>query len=244
LTPTGYVLEGGVLPGQVLASIDTGSTYPIFTLVAPSGSFYVRMHTVAGAEKSAASNEIRIHVNVPSVAPSAPANLTGLVNGSSIALAWRNTFEGGPPGGVVLDVSGSLTASLPLGLTDGFQFNGVPGGTYTLAVRAANAGGGSPPSNAITLTFPSPCTGAPLPPSRFLAYRLFRTVFVIWDPAEVGPAPTSFVLNANGAFIGSIATTGRALSGSVGPGTYQLSVAAVNACGTSAATPAQTVVVP
>jgi hypothetical protein len=244
LTPTGYKLEGGVLPGQVLASIDTGSTYPIFTLVAPTGSFYVRMHTIAGAETSGASNEIRIHVNVPAVAPSAPASLTGLVNGSSIALAWRNTFEGGPPGGVVLDVSGSLTASLPLGLTDGFQFNGVPGGTYTLALRAVNAGGSSSQSNAITLAFPNPCAGAPLPPSRFLAYRLFRTLFVIWDPAETGQAPTSFVLNASGSFVGSISTTGRALNGSVGPGTYELSVAAVNACGTSAATPAQTVVVP
>ncbi|HTM35062.1 MAG TPA: Ig-like domain-containing protein [Vicinamibacterales bacterium] len=243
-TPTSYVLEGGVLPGQVLASIDTGSTYPIFTVVAPTGSFYVRMHTMAGAAKSGASNEIRIHVNVP-VAPSAPANLTGMANGSSIALAWRNTFGGGAPGGVVLDVSGSLTASLPLGLTDGFQFNGVPGGTYTLSLRATNAGGTSPASNAITMTFPSAtCEGPPLPPSRFLAYRLFRTLFVLWDPAENGGAPTSFVLNASGAFIGSIATTGRALNGSVGPGTYQLSVAAVNACGASSATPAQTVVVP
>ena len=65
-----------------------------------------------------------------------------------------------------------------------------------------------------------------------------------WNRAESGPAPTSFVLNASGAFAGSFATTGRALNGSVGPGTYQLSVAAANACGTSAATPAQTVVVP
>jgi hypothetical protein len=242
--PTGYVLEGGIVPGQVLASIDTGSTYPIYTFVAPTGSFYVRLYTMVGAIRSAASNEIRIHVNV-AVAPSAPADLTGMANGSSIALAWRNTFGGGAPGGIVLDVSGSLTASLSVGLTDGFQFNGVPGGTYNLSLRATNAGGSSGPSNAITLTFPEPgCSGAPLPPSKFLAYRLGRMLFVIWDPAASGPAPTSFVLNASGAFIGSFATTGRALSGAVGPGTYQLSVAAVNSCGQSAATPPQTVIVP
>ena len=52
-----------------------------------------------------ASNEIRIFVNVPA-APSAPADLLGLVNGSSVALAWRNTFEGGAPGGLILDVTG------------------------------------------------------------------------------------------------------------------------------------------
>lgn len=244
LAPTGYVLEGGVNPGDVLASIGTGSTTPIFSFLAPTGAFYVRVHTLSGATRSAASNEIRIFVNVPA-APSAPANLVGLANGSSIALAWRNTFAGGAPGGVVLDVSGSLSASLPLGLTDTFQFNGVPGGNYTFSVRALNAVGSSPPSNAVALSFPSPtCSGAPLPPAAFLAYRVGNTLTVLWEPATSGPAPTSFVLNVSGAFSGSFATPGRAVSGAVGPGSYTLSVAAANACGTSAPTPPQTVVVP
>jgi len=241
--PTDYVLEGGVTPGQVMASIPVGGTTPIYTFPAPTGAFYVRLHTLSGANRSIASNEIRIFVNVPA-APSAPADLVGLVNGSSIALAWRNTFAGGAPGGVVLDVSGSLNTSLPLGLTDSFQFNGVPGGTYTLSLRAINAAGSSPSSNAITLTFPDTCTGAPLPPSGFLAYRVGRTLFVVWDPATSGPAPTSYVLNVTGAFAGAFGTPGRTLSGSVGPGTYHLSVSAANACGSSAATPVQTVVVP
>jgi len=240
--PTGYVLEGGVNPGEMLASIPMG-TDPIYTFPAPTGAFYVRVHTLSGATRSVASNEIRIFVNQPA-APSAPADLVGLVNGSSIALAWRNTFAGGAPGGIVLDVSGALTTSLPLGLTDSFQFNGVPGGTYTLSLRATNSVGSSPSSNAITLTFPTPCTGAPLPPSRFLAYRLGRTLFVVWDPATSGPAPTSYVLNVTGAFSGSFGTPGRTLSGAVGPGAYHLSVTAANACGSSAATPVQTVVVP
>ncbi|MDH4066307.1 MAG: Ig-like domain-containing protein, partial [Acidobacteriota bacterium] len=244
MPPTNYVLEGGVSPGQVLASIPTGSTTPIFTFTAPSGAFYVRLHTLSGSTRSVASNEIRIFVNTPA-APSAPTNLTGMANGSAIALAWRNTFAGGAPGGVVLDVSGSLNTSLPLGLTDNFQFNGVPGGTYTLSLRAINASGSSPSSNAITLSFPSPtCSGAPLPPSGFLAYRVGNTINVLWDPATTGAAPTSFVLNVSGGFNGSFAVPGRTLSGPVGPGSYNLSVAAVNACGTSAATAVQTVVVP
>ena len=242
--PTGYVLKGGVRPGEVLASIPTGSTNPIYTFDAPSGVFYVRMHTRAGAVESEASNEIRIWVNALDV-PSAPANLIGMANGSSIALAWRNTFAGGEPGGVVLEVSGSLNASLPLGLTDSFQFNGVPGGTYTLSVRAVNAAGTSPPSNAITLTFPSPtCSGAPLPPSEFLAYRLGNTMHVVWEPAATGSAPTSYVLTVTGSFNGNFGTPGRTLSGTVGPGSYTLSVAAANPCGMSAATSGQTVVVP
>ncbi|MGE3884976.1 MAG: Ig-like domain-containing protein, partial [Vicinamibacterales bacterium] len=241
--PTNYVIEGGVSPGQVLASLPVGNTTPIYTFPAPTGAFFVRVHTLSGATRSVASNEIRIFVNQPA-APSAPADLVGLVNGGSIALAWRNTFAGGAPGGIVLDVSGALTTSLPLGLTDSFQFNGVPGGTYTLSLRAINGAGSSPSSNAITLTFPSPCTGAPLPPSNFLAYRVGRTLFVVWDPATSGPAPTSYSLSVTGAFAGTFGTPGRSLSGAVGPGTYHLSVAAANACGSSAATPVQTVVVP
>ena len=59
-----------------------------------------------------ASNEIRIFVAVPRP-PSAPAQLLAAVNGAEVALSWKNTFEGGPPVGLLL--SGSTVASLPLG---------------------------------------------------------------------------------------------------------------------------------
>jgi len=161
--PTSYTLEGGLSPGQVLGGVSTGDTNPIFTFTAPSGAFYIRVHANAGLNRSAASNEIRVFVNTPAL-PSAPANLVGLVNGSSVTLAWKNTFAGGAPTSIVLDVSGSLSVSVPLGLIDTFSAAGVPAGTYTLSLRASNASGFSPPSQAITLTFPGACSGAPLPP--------------------------------------------------------------------------------
>ena len=55
---TGYVLEGGVTPGSVLATIPTGSTAPTFTFDAPTGAFFVRMRAVSGGQRSAPSNEI------------------------------------------------------------------------------------------------------------------------------------------------------------------------------------------
>ncbi|MDH4065103.1 MAG: Ig-like domain-containing protein [Acidobacteriota bacterium] len=241
--PTNFVLEGGVSPGEVLASIPTGSTAPTFTFEAPTGSFYARLHAVNGTVRSAASNEIRLHVNVP-VAPSAPAHLLGLVNGSNLALAWTNTYAGGAPTSLVLDVTGSIVISLPLGFGDSFSFVGVPPGTYTLALRALNAAGSSPPSSAVTLTFPDACTGPPWVPRTVLAYRVGNTVYVDWAPATGGPAPTSYVVNVTGAWVGSLPTTGRALSGTVAPGSYTLSVVAVNWCGASAGSPPQTVVVP
>jgi len=240
---TNYVLEGGINPAEVLASIPTNSAYPIYTFVAPTGSFHVRMHAIAGSDRSAASNEIRLHVNVP-VAPSAPASLVGLVNGSTVSLAWRNTFEGGTPSSLLLDVTGAAVTTIPLGATDHFSFAGVPAGSYTLRLRAANAAGSSSQSSALTLAFPGPCTGAPEPPIGFLAYKVGNTIFVVWDPAPSGAAPTGYAVNVSGAFVGSFPTAGHALSSAAAPGAYHVSVVATNACGSSAATAVQTVNIP
>jgi YVTN family beta-propeller protein len=241
--PTGYVLEGGVNPGEVLASIPTGRTAPIFTFAAPTGTFHVRVHALAGAEKGAASNEIRIVVNVPE-APSAPANLLGVVNGADLSLAWRNTFEGGAPTALFLDVSGSLSATLPLPLADTFSFAGVPAGTYTLRLRAANASGLSGPSNPVTLTFPAACSGVPATPTHVVASRDGGLVTALWESAPSGPAATNFVVNVTGSFVGAFPTTGRALAGTVGPGSYTITVSATNVCGASPPSAPQTVVVP
>jgi YVTN family beta-propeller protein len=243
-TPSGYALEGGVGPGEVLASLPTGSSSPFFTFTAPTGAFYVRLHATGLGGRSSASNEIRLFVNSPTP-PSAPADLTGLVNGASLALAWRNTFGGGAPSTIVLDVSGALALSLPLGLTESFAFNGVPPGTYTFRVRAVNAAGVSgATSNPVTLTFPGTCSGPPQAPTNFQAYRDGRTIFVSWDPPAAGAAPTVYAVDVTGAFTGSVPTTGRQLSGTVGSGTYFLAVAAANPCGAGAASTPLTVTVP
>lgn len=240
---TGFVLEGGLSPGEVLASIPTGSNAPIFTVVAPSGSFYVRMRATRGSEVSGTSNEIRIHVNVPA-APSAPDMFSGAVNGDALVLAWRNTFAGGAPTGLVLDVSGSTTAQIPLGVSERLAVGGVPAGTYTLRLRSLNPGGASPSSAPTTVTIPGPCSGPPAAPSNYLLYRLGTTVYVVWDPPASGPAASDYLLSVTGSFVASFATPFRSISGTVGPGSYTITVTATNACGSSAPTAAQTLVVP
>jgi hypothetical protein len=69
-------------------------------------------------------------------------------------------------------------------------------------------------------------------------------VTVVWDAAASGPAPTGYVLNVSGAYIGSLPLAGRSISAAVGPGSYTLSLFATNACGTSPLTTPQTIVVP
>lgn len=243
LVPTNFVLEGGLSPGDVLASIPTGSASPIFTVTAPTGSLFVRVHAESGPVRSEASNEILIHVNVP-VAPSAPADLLAVVNGSSAALVWKNTFGGGAPSSVILDVTGALTMSVPLGRVESIAVDDIPAGTYHVSLRAANAAGSSGPSNPVTMTFPGPCSGAPLSPANFLVYTIGRTVVAVWDPAATGPASTGYVLNVSGTLTAAFSTTVRTVSGAASPGSYALSVHATNSCGTSEPTAAQTVVVP
>lgn len=243
IMPAEYVFEGGVAPGEVLASISTASSVPRFTVAAPSGVFYLRVLGVAGRLRSAASNEIRLVVNVPA-APSAPANLLGLVNGASIALSWRNTLGGGAPTSLWLNVSGAATTTLPLPLGETFTFPDVPPGTYTMSVIAANANGASAPSNAVTLSFPGGCSGVPGALENFQAWTVGSTVFMSWGPPMSGPAASSFVVSVNGTYAGSAVVTERSLSSAAAPGSYTLSVAARNTCGTGPASPPQTVLIP
>ena len=69
-------------------------------------------------------------------------------------------------------------------------------------------------------------------------------MYVIWDPPASGAAPTSYLLDVSGAFTGQFPTTGRALNGNAGPGSYTVRVQSVNACGASPFTAAQTVTIP
>ena len=240
---TGYLLEAGLAPGDVLGTMPLGPV-PSFTVEVPTGSFYVRVRASGGGNTSAVSNEIPLHVNVP-VPPSAPAHLLGTVAGSSLTLAWTNTFSGGAPTGLFLDVNGAVNGTLPIGPADTFSLDGVPAGVYTLSLRAANAAGTSASSNPVTLTFPGGCSGAPLPPADFLAFDGGGNMLSLaWDAAAAGAAPSGFVLAVTGSFMGSVPVSGRRLNAAVPSGAYGLRLQAVNACGASAFSPVQTVVIP
>ena len=241
LRPTGYLLEGGVSPGSVLASVPTDLTRTTFSFGAPSGAFYIRVHAVSDALKSAASNEVPIFVNVPGP-PAQPVNLLGLADGSQLQLAWQNAGGNSAPTSIALDVTGSVTASLTLPATESFSFSSVPAGTYTFSVRAINGHGSSAPSNPVTLTFPSACA-PPQPPAQFTASTSGSLVTLSWSLPASGPAPTGYTLLVEGSFTGAIPLGGRSISANVFPGIYSLRVAATNSCGSSTPTLAKTLVI-
>lgn len=240
---TGYVLEGGVTPGQVLASVPTGSAATTLSFDAPTGAFFLRVHALTAAGRTAASNEVRAFVNVPR-APSAPTGLLGLTNGSTLGLSWKNTTSGGAPTSMLLDVSGAIAATLPIGPTEVFAFGSVPAGTYTFAVRAANATGASAASAPVTLTFPGACSGSPQTPLNLAVTRAGHQLTLTWDPPAAGPAVAGYVLSVSGPVSLALPVTTRSIAGPVPAGAYTFRVRASNACGQSANSPAQAITVP
>lgn len=240
--PESYVVEGGTAPGQTLAVVPTGSSAPAFTAEAPTGVFYVRVRAVALGQPGDPSSDVRaVAVAEP---PSPPAHPLGTVDGSTVALSWTNTFEGGAPTGITLVVTGALDAVIPLGLTETFQASGVPDGTYTLEVVATNAAGNSIRSSPVTLAVPGACSAPPEAPGRLILQRIGSTVMAGWDPPASGAAVTGYRVDVTGTHAVSFTTTERALSVSAAPGTYAVSVTATNACGDGPSTSPQTIVVP
>jgi hypothetical protein len=238
-----YVIEGGLTPGSVLGSLPTGSPATTFTFDAPTGVFYIRVHAITSSGRTAASNEIQIFVNVPQL-PSPPTNLLGLANGSNLALSWTPGATGGAATSFILDVSGATTVSMPIGPAEMFQFPNVPAGTYTFRVRAQNAAGTSAASSSLTLTFPGVCSGPPQMPRNVVVQRSGSFLNAVWEAPSAGPAVTSYVVNVTGALNLTLPFTTRRAAGNVPSGTYNLSVAAVNPCGTGTATVPQSISIP
>jgi hypothetical protein len=240
--PTAFVLTGGVVPGQALASLAFDGSHRLGSVALPVGVYYVRLHSQAGTSLSVASNELRVPVGI-AAPPSTPIGLIGVAVGSTLTLDWRTTFSAGTPTGAVLEVSGAASLAVPLAAGQTFTFGGAPPGTYTFTVRSTNPHGQSGASNPVSLTFPGTCPAPPATPARFVVHRTGSSVLALWDPATEGPAATGYLVEASGTFTGGFATAQRSLGGTVAPGVYTLRVIAFNPCGQSPPTAAETVTV-
>ena len=241
--PAGYIVEGGVTPGQVLAALRADGSATSLVFDAPTGAFYLRLYAWTGAGRSPASNEIRIFVNVPQL-PAAPTGLLGLADGANLALSWKAGTGGGLASSYILDVSGALTLSVPIAPSETFAFTGVPTGTYTFAVRAVNGAGSSPPSPPVTLAFPSACPGPPQAPTSFAVSRRGLAAERQLGSAERGTGGVQLRAEGHRALNLVLPLGVRSISGVVPSGIYNLSVLAVNPCGTGPETLPQAVTVP
>ena len=183
--PTGFVLEAGLTPGTVVASLPLG-VVPSFTVGSPSASVLrARPHAGRGRPQCGVQSRSRCTSERPCRRRHPPICWRRCL-GDALTLAWTNTFGGAAPTGLVIDVSGAATGSLPIGVSDTFAVGGIPAGSYTLSLRAVNGAGVSASSNPVTVTFPGACSGAPLPPANFLAFNTGNTLFLRWDTAASG----------------------------------------------------------
>lgn len=178
---------------------------------------------------------------VPSAVPGAPMNLSQSVVGTTVTLNWTAPTTGGVPTGYIVEASltasGPVIASLPLAVTT-LTVPNVPVGIYFVRVRAVNGDGAGPPSNQVIVNVGNVCNQPPNAPGTLVTTPPGPSVTLNWSPPVGGCAPTGFVVRA-GAVPGqpTIAIpvgTNTTLSGTAPPGTYFVSVVAVNAFGQSA----------
>ena len=242
-TPSNYLLEGSLTPGAVLASVPTGSAATTFTFPAPTGTFYLRLRAMNGGELSLPGNEIRVNVNVP-VTPAPPTNVQAGVKGRTLFMAWKISYAGGEPTSLMLDATGAITASVPMPLSEEFSVPNLPDGTYTLRLRGVNGAGASSQSGSVSVTVPTTTCALPRVPMNYSAIRSGNAVIMAWDAPSGGTPATGYQILVSGTYSGAFPTPARGFAAAAPPGTYVLSVRAVNACGSGPATAFQTVVIP
>jgi hypothetical protein len=186
---------------------------------------------------------------VGNVAPSAPFDLRSSVVGSTVTLSWQPPL--GPVTTYIIQAGSSPglsnLANAPTGnAATSFSAAGVGPGVYYVRVRAANADGGSAPSNEVVVTVGGGCFIATPPENLRLVSTTGGTVVLQWDESplaytyviEAGSAPglANLVNSDLGSNLPGLRATG------VAAGLYYVRVRAKNPCGVSA--PSNEVLVP
>ena len=245
---TGYTVETGSSPGQVQVRSFTGSTTPSLTMGLWPGTYFMRVRATNAVGESPPSNEVTV---TTSAVPSGPTNLVFAVTGTSASFSWTASASGTP---TYLLEAGSASgwtdlALVPIGGTPAYSVPSVPTGTFFIRVRASfGLFGVSVPSNEVVLTYPVPVV-APGVPRNLINSVSGNTVSLSWQPAAIGGAPDTYLLDAwvaGGSNVAAGAPVGAGLTystGGVPDGTYYVRVRAQNRGGTSAPSNETTIVV-
>lgn len=161
-------MEGGFAPGETIARVATNGLATSISVSLAEGTYYARVRGVRDGLLTAPSNEVLVVVGAARP-PSAPEGLAARSVGQDVTLAWRDTFLGGAPEQVVMDVSGDAEATLPMPTGGTFTIGPVPNGTYMISLRAVNAAGSSERSRSTVVsvpgTFPAVVQGPSHPPN-------------------------------------------------------------------------------
>ncbi|MCC7177525.1 MAG: hypothetical protein IT177_03960 [Acidobacteria bacterium] len=181
--PDAYVVEGGFAPGETWATATLGGTATSATFVLANGVYFARLRAVHDGVPTAASEEIEVVVGTLR-RPSAPEAVAALAIGSDVTVTWRNTYQGGAPQDVLLEVTGALRDAIAVPASGEVRFSGVPSGAYGVTLRARNTAGASEASPPVTVVVdggtvevvqtPGQSPDAPRLPVRFEDYSAAR----------------------------------------------------------------------
>lgn len=183
----------------------------------------------------------------PATVPSAPAGVIATRADKSAVVTWTPAVDNGAaitgytvtasPGGATVVLTGTKTTTTFKDLINGL--------TYSFTVTATNAVGTSLPSPASATVTPA---AVPAPPVGVIAARGDKSAVVTWTPAADNGSPvTAYTITASpgGATMSVAGTMSTAKVIGLANGTpYTFTVKAINALGSSPASPASAAVIP
>lgn len=182
-----------------------------------------------------AGNTIRVTITFgPDLhAPSAPGSLTATPTSTSVGLAWTPAWDNVAVAGYRLYRNGSAIATLSPGTSSYVDRNLRTETRYDYALRAFDAAGRVGPAATVSATTLPPDTNPPSAPSWFRATPGESSVALAWGPAtddEGGVA--GYQVRRDGTIVQRVGATTRSLTlDELAPGTYTVSVAAVDLAG-------------
>jgi Fibronectin type III domain len=252
--PSGYTVVASMTPGGPVALVYSVGWQTSLVLNARDGAYYVRVLAHIGGG-TVSSNEIEVIVG-SGAAPTAPRNLTAVVNGNTFTMTWA------PPANVLTapvttyyvgaGTAGGISdlAFFPTGRTQtSFDTPALPDGTYWVRVHALSAGGLGPPTPDLRVAIGPLAPGAPVLSGGATGPG---TVLMQWTaPAEPGAQVTGYQLRAgylpgqsDAAVFTFPASTLSYGASAIPPGTYYVRVAALSSSGPGAVSSEVVVTVP
>jgi hypothetical protein len=246
----GYIIEAARNPDFVPAAFQVPVPAPgSYSGAIASGTYYFRAVSLeAIGARIAASPAVLVNVGpLPPTPPGPPSLSLAQAASNPITLSW-SPGSGGPPTNYTLYAGTSPGASnlivAPMGGATSISATAPVGVPIYVRVVATN-GGGSATSNEVSFTVAAPVV--PGPPTLAPASVSGSNVTLSWSPPTSGTAPSGYTLLArvpgSGAVMAALPVTGTSVTVPAPPGTYVVSVVAVNGAGTSAESNQVTVVV-
>jgi hypothetical protein len=241
-TPTGYLVEAGVVPGTPIFRISTGLLPVVQVRNVGTGRYYVRVRAVNAAGTSEPSNEVTVSVGCNS--RPRQSSLSSTTNGDLVSFSWVDP-DGCNDTSTRLDVGsapGTTNVAQAQAAGDSLTASAPPG-TYFARVVTVSPFGESAPSNEVSVIVGG---GACAPPSFATDLNVQMTgrqVTLTWSPANEAAAiaaddiaQISYVLEvgtaAGLANLGSF-NMGRATAFTTvaPPGLYYVRVRVADMCG-------------